>query len=292
MSAVSARLPDAVSRLHVRHNRRAERSTVIGTLARKATYPSLYRGFHPHNANARGRSLHRDPIQSCQERDEGIGITRIEHTADRKRAQRRVLDLDGNVPIAVELRRHFTQRPMIKYDLVLQPRERLRQVDRRRLSGHASRVNTHLITCIDALHISRGAATLVPEPRRVAREHGDLALRDRNDSDVGLSINDEFGTDGHRHGSDCDYAKPPATVMRHLEQYLSLVELDDALMARVTHSYRRVRVEVQHRPVLKPLHTLLAACSLVGLSAKQQAAIHQPENPHDQQEQRRSERAG
>lgn len=60
----------------------------------------------------------------------------------------------------VELRRHVAQRPVLKDDLVLQPSEHLTQIDRNRLRGHDTGVNTDLVAGRDVLSESRNTPSV------------------------------------------------------------------------------------------------------------------------------------
>ena len=71
--------------------------------------------------NPRRGPLHNDPVQRGKVGGEGVGIVRIDYSADRQRAQRFVIDFHGDRAVAIEFGGDLTERLILEGDLALQP---------------------------------------------------------------------------------------------------------------------------------------------------------------------------
>ena len=80
------------------------------------------RGEAAHPDTTRGL-LHYDAMQCLQEGRKRVGVIGVEDTADRQLAYSRVIDLERNGAVTVELSRDFTKRLILKCDLAPQPRD-------------------------------------------------------------------------------------------------------------------------------------------------------------------------
>src|SRR5262245_12120003 len=168
-------------------------------------------------------------LQECHER---VDVVRVEHAADRQGAKCRVIDLDGNRDIAVELVRHLPEWSLFKSYLALQPGQALLHIDGNRLSRHTAGVNVRLVSGIDAQCTLRKSGFA-----RGWRTSGDDchgSLDDGHDRRVATSV----AIKASSHGQDMYIARrdPEAAVfvMRDRKERLASRNLDQPLAAVVT----------------------------------------------------------